>query len=329
LRLAALLPRTGDVAGGRAIIEEMLKLDPKDKDALATLAGIEEAAERWEEASAALRRLVAVEEGVALVDAALRLADACEHAGRPGDARGGLERARLAEPRNEPLRRRLERVYSAIGAFHELAEMSLEDARASLDVSSRFTNLVRAGAYFLQQGEPDAAVAPLEEARALRPGDNECILYLADTYTILERHDHATELLGSAVAAHKGRRSRELAALYHRLARLAQICGDGAGLMNNLATALDMDAQNGAVASELAVVAMHYGNLEVAARALRAITMMKAPAPMAKGLAYQHLGEIAHHQGDKKRALLMLKRAVDEDATLTSARAMLEALQAE
>jgi predicted Zn-dependent protease len=83
-----------------------------------------------------------------------------------------------------------------------------------------------------------------------------------------------------------------------------------------------------AVASELATVSMTFGQLEVATRALRSVTMLKAPAPMSKALAYQYLGEIARQQGDRKRALLLVKRAVDDDPTLQSARELLELLQA-
>ena len=57
--------------------------------------------------------------------------------------------------------------------------------------------------------------------------------------------------------------------------------------------------------------------------------MLKTAAPMSKGLAYQYLGEIARQQGDKKRAIMLLKRAIDDDPTLDSARALLEQLEHE
>ena len=99
--------------------------------------------------------------------------------------------------------------------------------------------------------------------------------------------------------------------------------------LQHLTTALDMDAQNGVVASELAYLAMELQNLDVAQRALRAITMLKVPAPLPKALAYQHLGEIARQQGDVKRAMMLLKRAIDDDPSLQSARILLDALHAE
>jgi len=93
-----------------------------------------------------------------------------------------------------------------------------------------------------------------------------------------------------------------------------------------LSSGLDMDGQNGVVASELAYVALAEGELDAATRALRAITMIRTPAPISKGVAYERLGEIAMHQGDNKKAVMLLKRAVDEDGTLEHARELLAQL---
>jgi hypothetical protein len=46
-----------------------------------------------------------------------------------------------------------------------------------------------------------------------------------------------------------------------------------------------------------------------------------------EGGRLQYVGQIAHQQGDSKRALLMLRRAVDEDPSLTVAKALLDELQ--
>jgi hypothetical protein len=92
---------------------------------------------------------------------------------------------------------------------------------------------------------------------------------------------------------------------------------------------MDMDSQNGQVASELATLAMDHGQLDLANRALRVVTMLKTPGPMPKALAYQYMGEIARKQGDTKRAVLLLKRAVQDDPTLTGAKALLDVLQHE
>ena len=141
LRQAQVMPYAGDTEGARAVLGELVKQDPKDRAALRTLANLESGLERWDAASAALKRLVGLEEGDEAVETTLRLADACERAGRAGDARGALERARLVVPQDRAVRERLERVYEKTEAWHELAEMALEDARASGDVADRFALL--------------------------------------------------------------------------------------------------------------------------------------------------------------------------------------------
>ena len=327
LRQAKIASQLGDVETARGLLSDLLKDDQMDRVVLREIARVEGTAERWDAVSAAYRRLVALEEGDAMIETAIALAEACERAGRPGDARGGLERARLARPDDASLRARLERVYEQAGAYRELAELSLEDARAALDVAGRFKHLVRAGGLLVMSEDVEAAIAPLTEAHALRPTDAESAAKLVDALLFTGRGMEASNVLDEAIAAQKGRRTRELAALHHRRARIARMTEDRDLEIIWLSSALDIDTQNGQAASELAEVAMDAGQLEVASKALRAITLLKTPAPLSKAVAYQYLGEIAHQQGDTKRAVLMLRRAVDEDASLTVARALLDELQ--
>ena len=328
LKLANLWAGTEETDRARALVDELLATDGMDRDALHLLAWLEERAQRYDEAIATYRRIMSVERGDALVDAATRLADVCERAGRLLDAREGLERIRQMAPQNEPARQRLLRLYEETGQFRELADVSIELARITQDQEEKFQHLVRAGTFLLDMGtEPELALEPLEEALTMKPTDLDVVALLADTYTATGRTRDAAAVLSRTIAAHRGRRSRELGTLHHRLARVAQADGDRIGEVQSLTTALDMDPQNGVAASELAVAAMEVGQWDVASRALRAITMLKTDAPMPKAIAYQHLGEIAHQQGDQKRAVVMLKRAVDEDPGLQEARDLLQRLQ--
>jgi tetratricopeptide (TPR) repeat protein len=330
LRLAQVLPSTGDVDEARAILADLLKQDPKDLAALRTLATLEWGLERWEAAGATLKRLVGLEEPEATVETALRLADACERAKRPGDARGALERARSAAPHDRGVRQRLERLYDQMGAFHELAEMVLEDARGSGDVADRFQRLLRAGALLLERaGDPAASIDPLAEARALRPLDPECAALLADAYTLSGRAQDAVAVLEPVIAPHKGRRAKELAPLHWRLARVARYFGNTADEVRSLGQAFDCDAQNGQVCADVALRAMEVDQLELASRALRAITLLRTPGPMSKALAYQYMGEIARRQGDPKRAMMLLHRALTEDPSLETARVLVDAITQE
>jgi len=291
---------------------------------------LEERAESWDAASATYRRLVALEDAENVVDTALRLADVCERAGRLGDARGGLERARMVAPAHEALNARLLALYEATGAFRELAALHVEEAKAAREVAGRFTHLLSAGALMLQHGaDANAALVHLREANALRPGDLGCSARLAEGLAAIGKTQEAAELLNALLAPHKGRRSRELALVHQAFAHVARAAKDAQAELASLTTALDMDPQNGGVASELALVAREAGQLELAQRALRAVTMLKSPAPLSRGLAYQYLGEIAQKQGDVKRAVMLLKRAVDDDPNLATARALLMQLKAE
>ncbi len=330
LRLAQVLPHAGDANGARAILVDVLKQDPKDLDALRALAGLEWAAERWEAASAALKRLVGLEEAEATVETALRLADACERANRPGDARGALERARSVAPHDRGVRQRLERLYEQMGAYHELAEMVLEDARSSGEVADRFQRLLRAGALLLERaGDPAASIEALEEARALRPLDPDCAALLADAYTQSGRPQDAVAVLEPVVAPYKGRRAKELAPIHWRLARVARYFGNTPDEVRALGQAFDCDAQNGQVCADVALRALEVDQLELASRALRAITLLRTPGPMSKAVAYQHMGEIARRQGDPKRAVMLLQRALIEDPSLEAARILVDAIAQE
>jgi len=332
LELATVRAEAGDLDGARPLLTDLLRHEPKDRESLRLLARIEERAERWDAATVAYRRLIPLEEGDLAVDTALRLADACERAGRLADARGALERTRTVAPTDEALRLRLERLYESVGAFRELAEMSFSDARSAPDDATRCAHLKRAGALLLRDStDTDAAIDALVDAHALAPNDMECTLFLADAYTLAGKVAEAQELIMAQISARAGRRSPELASLYHRLARIAHASGDRDAEKAALTSGLEADAQNGFVASELASLALELGDIDIATRALRSITLLKdaSTSQIPKGLAYQYLGEIARQQGDSKRAMLLLKRAIEDDPTLDAARRLIEELRAE
>ncbi|HEX3769911.1 MAG TPA: tetratricopeptide repeat protein [Polyangiaceae bacterium] len=327
LRLAAVLPIAGDADRARSILADLVRQDPRDREALETLADLEVAFERWDAASAALRRLVGIEEGDAAVHAALRLADACERAGRPGDARGALERARLASPQDRSVAERLERVYELTGAWKELAELALQDAHASGDVAERFMRLLRAGSLLQHANEPQAAIAALQEARALRPADPECATLLADAFIYTGRGGEAQAIIEQLMSSAKSRRTREFAPLHWRLAVIARSANDANSELRALIMALECDAQSGQVCADVAIRAMEVSQFDLANRALRAVTLLKTPGPLSKALAYQYMGEIARVQGDPKRALTLVKRALMEDPSLEGAKALVAAIE--
>jgi tetratricopeptide (TPR) repeat protein len=336
LRLAEVLTRAGEVERARAELTELTRTDGRDRGALRALAVLEEAAEGWDAASAIYRRLLALEDGEALVETALRLADACAKGDRLGDARGALERAKRVAPDSAAVREKLRAVYNVTGAARELAGLILEDAARASDVAGRFAHLVHAGRLLLAEGDAAQSASVFEEAKALRPEDGETTLLLADAYALAGRAVEARTILEAAVVALKGRRSKPVAAIHRRLARLDLADGDRSAALGALTRAFDSDPQNGQLAMELGSLAVEFDEHELATRAFRAVTLMKSAAAgstegvttQLRALAYYHLGRMAYMQGDRRKARLMIDKSVADDPGLDAARALLEQLRA-
>jgi tetratricopeptide (TPR) repeat protein len=327
LRLVELHGQLGEADRAREMLADWVEREPNDAAALRMLAEMNVASEQWEQAAAAFTRLIELEQGEAQLAAALRLAEACEKLGRPADARDGLEAVYKRNPDAEPLRAHLRRLYEHAGAHQELAELYLADAQHAPDDATRFDRLRRAGELLLTGvNDATAAVEPLERALKIRAGDHDALALLADAYLGAGRVQEATNLLEGGIAAHKNRRSPQLAQLQYRMARCAAAAGDRNIELAWLNVALDSDMQNGQVASELADVAFEFGQTEVALKALRAVTLMKAPGPMTRAMAFLRQGMIAQQQGDARKAIFLAKKALAEDPNLSDASSFLREL---
>jgi len=330
LRMVEVLPRAGQPEAATELLAELIAQSPNDAEALRLLATLHGEAGRWDAAAAVWHQLVGAVEGPARIEAALNLADACDRAGHPEQARDGLEQAYGAQRDHVGLRGRLRALYEAAGLGPEAAALWIDEAAFSEDDNARFEAWRSAGASFADlAADHEQAVEALEKARALRPADHETVVRLSDAYTSLERLEEASALLNEAIAAHKGRRSKDLATLQHRMARLAYAAGDAAVELAWLNAALDTDMQNGQVAAELADVAMEAGNYDTALKALRAVTLMKTPGPMSRALAFLRQGQIASAQGDPKKAVFLARKALSEDAQLEEGHTFLRELGVE
>jgi predicted Zn-dependent protease len=328
LEIARVLHSSGRPDDARERLARLKDESPHDRGILRALARLDMDAERWSEAALVLSNLATVEEPERLIETALMLSECSERAHLPELSRAGLERAHAEFPEDGRITQALAALYANLGATDELVSLELDLARRASDPTERAQRLTRLGATLLTRGDdPKRAQTILGEAYELRPGDVECGTLLAEALRRLGRESDAVALLQGLIASHRGRRSRDLATVYQKLAVIERERGDHASELAALSSALEMDAQNGVVASELSDVALRLGQLDVAQKALRAVTMLKTPAPLSRAVAYQLLGEIAHTQGDIKRAVMLLKRAVDEDGSLDRARKLLSELQ--
>ncbi len=335
ISLAELAARSGDLERARAQLSDLLRKDGKDKGALRALASLEDGAGNWDAASAVYRRLLSLEEGDALVDAALRLADACERADRLGDARGGLERALRAAPANVAVRDRLRRLYEATSAKAELGALLVDDARSEADPGRRALALLRAGRLFTEAGDGVRALALLEEAQRLAPDLPDIQIAIASALAAAGRAGEARALLTQSASAHRGKRSKQLGAIHLALSRIEQQAGNSGEALQAMLRAFDNDPQNAELAMELGSFALELDDTETAGRAFRAVTLLRtapagadggAPSAM-KALAYHRLASIANAQGDRRKARFMVEKALAEDPTLEGARALLDTLR--
>ncbi|MCG8556457.1 MAG: tetratricopeptide repeat protein [Proteobacteria bacterium] len=324
-KLASARAAAGDVEAARELLSGWVVGQPEDVEALRELRDVLFASARWADAVPICDQLVELEQGDALVSAALDLARAAEQAGAGERARQGLERAYASQPESGELRGALLQIYEQTDAKRELAKLLLADVERLDDEDEQFELLRRCG-QLLQHEEPEAALAALKRAVELKPKDHATTVLVIDALTELERHDETRQLLESAIASHKRRRSAALAELLHRRARLCLLNADPAGQLKWLSQALDTDRSSGPIAAELAELAMAQGNLELAQKALRAITMMESPEPLSRAAAFLKQAEIANIQGDRRRAQHWARRARSLDPELAEAQSFLEQL---
>ena len=337
-RLAELLTERGRTDEARKHLLTISERRPGDRGILERLADLALRDEDWASAVASYERLASLlsDNDPALVDVALKLADASTRAGSPERAQSALERAVRVAPSQPELRSRLRAIHAARGAHRELVQLTLDEAQSgTLDRAARVKLLLEAAETLDRQlGDPNEARRVLEHAQKEAPEDLSVALRIAEA---LQRSGHpheARQALSAAAALHAGERSRELASIHHQVATLELEEDELHGALDALKLAFDMDPKRGDFAVLLGLVATDLEDDATATRALRTVVAMQAPEAGSsdgatgqdKALAYYVLGRIARGQGDGKRAQMMVLKALREDPSSRAARALLEEL---
>lgn len=337
LRLAEVLQKSGEIDRARAHLSEIVAESSTDRDALRALAALEHDSDQPDAAANLYARLAALEEGEELIAVAAKLADACERAGRLADARAGLERALAVAPSDAAVRERLRKIYAGTGANLELSALLLEDAEQAETPAARVSLTVQAARLLLDtENGAHKAMEALQNARPLKPDDQDLLLTLADACAASGENDEARAVIAQIIAGYKGRRVKQLSPVYHRLSRIESSEGKTQEALAALSKAFEMDPGSGTTAMALGLLAVELSEFDIAGRAFRSVTMMKAAPPgstegitsISKALAYYHLGSMARAQGDPRKARLMVEKAVNEDPNLEAARTLLDELKA-
>ncbi|MFT3696014.1 MAG: hypothetical protein QM831_22950 [Kofleriaceae bacterium] len=326
LELAKLLVSHNELERGRAFLVTWIERDARDAEPLYMLCDLDESIEHWDGVSAAATRLAYVTEADEQVKAALRVGDASQKAGRPGDSVPVLELVHQQQPGVEIIRDKLRDMYEAAGEYRQLAGILIADADHGADAQQRYTNYKRAAELLLYQLEDAAgAQVPAQKALELQPDDHGALMLNVDVLITSGALEDAGRTLEAAISAQK-KRTPELAVAQQRMGRVCAMLNDKDGQLNWLKKAFDVDRKNAEVAAELAQLATEIGDYELALKPLRAITLMDNPLPVTRPMALLWEAKIEHARGNRAKAELWAKKALREDPQFSDAQQFLDEL---
>ena len=313
LRLANTFHERGQHDRAIDTLEDWLSRSESDVQTMRVALELTSTAQRWGDALGLAEALCSLDEIHVLGHVSERLLEAGRGLGRPELARAGIERAYERAPELPELAELVEALYRELGDKQALARLLAGRISSERDPERRFEQLRRVAQLSLEVGDVDGAMGYLQEALEIKPDDLTTVMLVADAHIAAGRTPEARELIERTMGALRQRRGPELAALRLRMARLSYAVGDQQARYDWLSSALDADMNNGEVASELAVVAQETGQLDVALKALRALTMMKGEAPMSRAEAFFRQAIIVAQKGEPRRAVLWAKKAKAED----------------
>ena len=326
LELAKLLVAHGEIERGRSFLVAWIERDARDAEPLYMLCDLDEGIEHWDGVAAAATRLAYVTEGDEQVKAAMRVGEASQKSGRPGDSVPVLELVHQQQPGIEIIRDKLRDMYEAAGEYKQLAGILIADADHGSDPTTRYTNYKRAAELLLYQLEDAAgAQVPAQKALELQPDDHAALMLNVDVLITSGQLEDAGRTLEAAISAQK-KRTPELAVAQQRMGRVCAMMNDKDGQLNWLKKAFDVDRKNSEVAAELAQLATEIGDYELALKPLRAITLMDNPLPVTRPMALLWEAKIEHARGNRAKAELWAKKALREDPQFADAQQFLDEL---
>ena len=293
----ALLHTSGGTDAAISALSAALDDDPQAAGAAellgATLAGLAAARADWDGAIEGYRKVLSVtRDPGTYARFASELADACEKAGRPEDAREALERALAEFPESAPLTQRLARICEKNGDFARLARLA-------------------------------------DTLRAKNPENLEAVLLWALALRGLSRAGEALAGLTAAIERCRGKRSPLLARLLLEAARAHLAVDELVEAFEQLKAAYGMDAKNAEIAMLLALVAVDLDDERTAERALFTVTAAAARTDAdrhSQATAFYHLATMAHAKGDGAKARRLAGKALSLEPGLPAAQALLERL---
>ncbi len=322
--------RLKDKAKAIATYEQVLEREPSHRGALEALGRLFESNGEIDKATATLEKLLGQLEGEDAVAMALRLEGLFAKKKDDAGSRRVLEIALKAKADSKEVRDKLRKLYERTGAWSEVAALVAEDAEAATETSAKLRLLQEAAdIHASKRSDHAAAAVMLEKASALAPDDRDLLLALCDAYSASGRGKDAVKALEKIVESYGGKRVKELAGIHHRLAKAYVADGDKERALAELDQAFRINPGDLAILVDLGRLAIETNDLDRAQKTFRALLLQRldAKAPITKGEVFFSLGEISHRQGDKQKAIQMLERAIENDASLQKAHDLLKELK--
>ena len=179
------------------------------------------------------------------------------------------------------------------------------------------------------QARPAQPLRFLGVAAAHRLQHRDVLLPLCDLYIAAGRQNDAIPVLEQIIASYGSRRNKEVAVYQHRLGRAKESMGDLDGAMESYDAAFKVDLTNVQVLSDLGRLCLTRGDYDRAQKTFRALLLQKLSPDdgITKADVYYYLGDISAKQGDAKKGISMLERALAEDASHSGAAALLAQLK--
>jgi tetratricopeptide (TPR) repeat protein len=320
----------------------VVDLEPRNHQALTSLARLYEDQGDRTEAASMLEQLLDASTSEAAAAFAMRLADLYASADDDSALRRVLERAVDLGPSPIEARAKLASVYERTGAWVELSALLVHDATAAESVEQKVDLYRRAASIQSSQlNDPAAAADLLLKASEFGPDDRDLLLALCDAQSASGRSREAIEALQKIVDSYAGKRTKELASIHARIARAHRASGDDEKALAELDVAFKIDPASVSVLREIGLLSFELAStapdekarevqLDRATKAFKSLLLQKleADAPIGKGEVFFYLAEISVRQGDEKKALQMLERSLENAKDFAPAKELLARLKA-
>ena len=321
----------GDAAGATSVWERVLSTDAQSTAALSALPRLYRGAGRNAEAADAYRALARASSGAAASAAWLEVAALAEGSLNDADgAEAALREALASSGGDNAIREQLRAFFERTKRHAGRAELLAEDAERTTDKPAQIALFKQVADLYAQQlNDPGRAANALERAVSLDPEDRAALLPLCDLYIAAGRQSDAIPVLEKIIASYGTRRAKEVATYHHRLGQAYEGMGKNAEALASFDAAFKIDLTSVAILRDLGRICYTTGDWDRAQKTFRALLLQKldANSGITKGDVYFYLGDITAKQGDPKKAITMLDRALVEQPGHPAAVALLAQLK--